>query len=68
MVFLEDSMSLTLRRFVVTALAAVCALAIARALAAESFINVLTGVTSGGYYPLGVALANNTVHNAFVIA
>jgi len=29
---------------------------------------VLTGVTSGGYYPLGVALANNTVHNAFVIA
>jgi len=29
------------------------------ALAAEQFINVLTGGTSGVYYPLGVALANN---------
>jgi TRAP transporter TAXI family solute receptor len=29
------------------------------ALAAEQFINVLTGSTSGVYYPLGVALANN---------
>jgi uncharacterized protein len=29
------------------------------ALGAEQFINVLTGGTSGVYYPLGVALANN---------
>ncbi len=29
------------------------------AFAAEQFINVLTGGTSGVYYPLGVALANN---------
>ena len=35
---------------------AVCA---ASALAADQFINVLTGGTSGVYYPLGVALANN---------
>src|SRR5437867_10959207 len=35
---------------------AVCA---ASALAADQFINVLTGGTSGIYYPLGVALANN---------
>src|SRR6266516_3042978 len=34
----------------------VCA---ASALAADQFINVLTGGTSGVYYPLGVALANN---------
>src|SRR5436190_11096813 len=34
---------------------AVCA---ASALAADQFINVLTGGTSGVYYPLGVALAN----------
>ena len=31
----------------------------APALAAEQFINVLTGGTSGVYYPLGVALGNN---------
>jgi len=29
------------------------------ALAAEQFVNVLTGGTSGVYYPLGVALANS---------
>ena len=29
------------------------------ALAADQFINVLTGGTSGVYYPLGVALAND---------
>jgi len=31
----------------------------APAMAAEQFINVLTGGTSGVYYPLGVALGNN---------
>src|SRR6185437_6282533 len=39
-----------------------CALALALvagpAVAADQFINVLTGGTSGVYYPLGVALAN----------
>jgi len=30
----------------------------ASAVAADQFINVLTGGTSGVYYPLGVALAN----------
>jgi len=35
-----------------------CALFVAPAQAAETFINVLTGGTSGVYYPLGVALAN----------
>jgi len=39
-------------------LAAVLALAALPALAAEQFINVLTGGTSGVYYPLGVALSN----------
>jgi len=39
-------------------LAAVLALAALPALAAEQFINVLTGCTSGVYYPLGVALSN----------
>ena len=29
------------------------------AAAADLFVNVLTGGTSGVYYPLGVALANN---------
>jgi hypothetical protein len=38
-------------------LAAVLALAALPALAAEQFINVLTGGTSGVYYPLGVALS-----------
>ena len=36
--------------------ALVSALATAPALAAEQFVNVLTGGTSGVYYPLGVAL------------
>ena len=31
----------------------------APALAADQFVNVLTGGTSGVYYPLGVALANS---------
>ena len=39
-----------------------CAFALALgagpAIAADQFINVLTGGTSGVYYPLGVALAN----------
>ncbi len=39
-------------------LAALTTLAAQRAVAAETFINVLTGGTSGVYYPLGVALAN----------
>jgi hypothetical protein len=39
-------------------LVAVLALAALPTLAAEQFINVLTGGTSGVYYPLGVALAN----------
>ena len=34
------------------------ALLSAPALAADQFINVLTGGTSGVYYPLGVALSN----------
>lgn len=37
---------------------ALCAAAAPVAHAAEQFINVLTGGTSGVYYPLGVALAN----------
>ncbi len=47
-----------LRRFVIAAVAALVAAGSASALAAESFVNVLTGGTSGVYYPLGVALAN----------
>jgi uncharacterized protein len=49
-------MQLTLRD-----LFAVLALALAPlpALAADAFVNVLTGGTSGVYYPLGVALANS---------
>ena len=43
-------------RLLASALA--CALFVAPAQAAETFINVLTGGTSGVYYPLGVALAN----------
>jgi len=43
-------------RLLASALA--CALFVAPARAAETFINVLTGGTSGVYYPLGVALAN----------
>ncbi len=40
------------------AVAVVLALAAPAALAADTFVNVLTGGTSGVYYPLGVALAN----------
>ena len=38
---------------------ATLALAVMPAVAAAQFVNVLTGGTSGVYYPLGVALANN---------
>ncbi len=52
-------MSVSLRSFAPLALVAwVSALGAAPALAAEQFINVLTGGTSGVYYPLGVALGN----------
>lgn len=50
----------------VVAAASVIAIA-APAPAADQFINVLTGGTSGVYYPLGVALANvigKTIPNA----
>ena len=39
-------------------LAGAIAVAAPAALAAETYVNVLTGGTSGVYYPLGVALAN----------
>ena len=39
-------------------LVAASALATPVAQAADTFVNVLTGGTSGVYYPLGVALAN----------
>jgi hypothetical protein len=39
-------------------LAAIVALGVAGTASAESFLNVLTGGTSGIYYPLGVALSN----------
>ena len=42
----------------ITRALAVLALVAGPALAADQFINVLTGGTSGVYYPLGVALAN----------
>ncbi|HEX8010914.1 MAG TPA: TAXI family TRAP transporter solute-binding subunit [Casimicrobiaceae bacterium] len=44
---------------IVAGSACALALAAAPASAAEQFINVLTGGTSGVYYPLGVALASN---------
>ncbi len=47
-----------LRRLLIAATAAIVAAAGVPAFAAENFINVLTGGTSGVYYPLGVALAN----------
>ena len=53
-------MSVSLRSFAPLALVAwISALGAAPALAAEQFINVLTGGTSGVYYPLGVALSTN---------
>ena len=53
-------MSVLLRKFIPVALLAATSLVFpAPAPAAEQFINVLTGGTSGVYYPLGVALAND---------
>ncbi|HUH94042.1 MAG TPA: TAXI family TRAP transporter solute-binding subunit [Casimicrobiaceae bacterium] len=46
-----------MRKNFVRSLAAVLALGALPALGAEQFINVLTGGTSGVYYPLGVALS-----------
>jgi len=46
------------RSLVATAMLACATLAAPAADAAENFINVLTGGTSGVYYPLGVALSN----------
>jgi len=40
-------------------IACVCLVLASAAFAAEQFINVLTGGTSGVYYPLGVALGNS---------
>ena len=48
----------SLRNGLCCALVAATALAAPLAAAAGSFVNVLTGGTSGVYYPLGVALAN----------
>src|SRR5439155_12683866 len=49
----------TMKRLLHTfALASAMSFAAMPALAAEQFINVLTGGTSGVYYPLGVALGN----------
>jgi len=45
-------------RSLIAATFAAAAFAAAPALAADNFINVLTGGTSGVYYPLGVALGN----------
>lgn len=48
---------LTRRMFHATALAALAATGIGTAAFAKDFINVLTGGTSGVYYPMGVALS-----------
>jgi uncharacterized protein len=48
----------SLRKGMTCLLVAAGALAAPLASAADSFVNVLTGGTSGVYYPLGVALAN----------
>lgn len=45
------------RRLAILCLAAAAALALSPARAADTFLNVLTGGTSGVYYPLGVALS-----------
>jgi TRAP transporter TAXI family solute receptor len=50
-------MSLPTRTFPVV-LSLLAAIAASSAFAADTFINVLTGGTSGVYYPLGVALGN----------
>jgi TRAP transporter TAXI family solute receptor len=54
---LEDTMLAALRS-TGAALCACAALSAAPAFAADQFVNVLTGGTSGVYYPLGVALSN----------
>ena len=51
-------MQLRIRSLAAAAAVTAVALAAPLALAADNFINVLTGGTSGVYYPLGVALAN----------
>jgi len=51
-------MQFRFRSLAAAAAITVAALVAPLALAAENFINVLTGGTSGVYYPLGVALAN----------
>src|SRR5437667_8987968 len=48
-----------MRKSFPTIVCCILAFCAASALAADQFINVLTGGTSGVYYPLGVALANN---------
>jgi uncharacterized protein len=45
-------------RTLVRSIVAMLAMSVLPAFGAEQFINVLTGGTSGVYYPLGVALAN----------
>ncbi|MDQ2780873.1 MAG: TAXI family TRAP transporter solute-binding subunit [Pseudomonadota bacterium] len=51
-------MTLIRRRFVTTlAVASLAAFTVPAAHAADQFINILTGGTSGVYYPLGVALS-----------
>jgi uncharacterized protein len=47
-----------LRKFGLTVTAALAIIALGAPAQAQQFINVLTGGTSGVYYPLGVALAN----------
>jgi len=54
----EEIMKRALRALMPAAVAAATALTALPALAAEPFVNVLTGGTSGVYYPLGVAYAN----------
>jgi TRAP transporter TAXI family solute receptor len=51
-------MQLRLRSLAVAASVALGAFTAPMALGADTFVNVLTGGTSGVYYPLGVALAN----------
>ncbi|MCV2865543.1 TAXI family TRAP transporter solute-binding subunit [Defluviimonas sp. WL0075] len=52
-----NELKTTRRSFCVGAAAAVSATALPMAARAEEFINILTGGTSGVYYPLGVALS-----------
>ena len=50
-------MSITRRRTIKAALLGALACAVAPAAHAETFVNVLTGGTSGVYYPMGVAVS-----------